>query len=94
MNGHRKPHSSWSARVCLSLFSVCIDHRGRSFSPVLNDRIAERVYTVYTVHSEGPHSSIGGTRLGVPPDASSIDARETRVVVVVAPKRRVDDVEG
>jgi hypothetical protein len=30
----------------------------------------------------------------VPPDASSIDARETRVVVVVAPTRRVDDVEG
>ena len=37
-----KTYSSWSARVCLSLLSVCIDHRGRSFSPVLNDRIAER----------------------------------------------------
>jgi hypothetical protein len=80
--------------------SVCLFYRYVSitavvrFSPVLNDRIAERVYTVYTVHSEGPHSSIGGTRLGVPPDASSIDARETRVVVVVAPTRRVDDVEG
>ena len=66
-----------------SLFSL--DQCGAvwRFSPVLNDRT---VYTVYTVYSEGPHSSIGGTRVPHPrrPRASSIDARARRS----APTRR------
>ena len=82
-------HDSTHTKGGLFLVSITAGAVWR-FSPVLNDRT---VYTGYTVYSEGPHSSIGGTRLGVPPRASSIDARERRVVVV-APTRRVDDVEG
>ena len=71
------------------LFYLFVSSTALQFSPVPNDRT---VYTVYTVYSEGPHSSIGGTRVPHPrrPRASSIDARARRF----RPDSTLDDDEG
>ena len=81
-------HDSTHTKGGLFLVSITAGAVWR-FSPVLNDRT---VYTGYTVYSEGPHSSIGGTRVPHPrrPRASAIDARARRR----RPDSTLDDDEG